>query len=361
MLEATLKKQLQAYLEKVVQPIEIVASLDASPKAREMEELLREITSLSTKISYRVSDDASVRAPSFAINRIGTDVGVRFAGIPLGHEFTSLVLALLQVGGHPIKFDDAVIEQIKNLDGDYVFEAFISLSCHNCPEVVQALNSMSIINPRIKVTTIDGGLFKDEVESRQILAVPMMFLNGEHFGQGRMSAEEILAKLDTGAGKRKAAELQQERSLRRADRRRRSCRRGRGNLCRPQRHPHRRRRRPLRRPGARYAVDRELRLGEGNRRPALCRLAGRARQAVRGRHHEFAARRQTGEERQAVRSDDRRRRRIEKQVGDHLDRRPLARNQRAGRKRVQEPRRGLLPALRRPAVQGQARVGDRRR
>jgi alkyl hydroperoxide reductase subunit F len=207
MLEATLKKQLQAYLEKVVQPIEIVASLDESPKAREMEELLREITSLSTKISYRVSDDASVRKPSFAINRTGTDVGVRFAGIPLGHEFTSLVLALLQVGGHPIKFDDAVIEQIKNLDGDYVFEAFISLSCHNCPEVVQALNSMSIINPRIKVTTIDGGLFKDEVESRQILAVPMMFLNGEHFGQGRMSAEEILAKLDTGAGKRKAAEL----------------------------------------------------------------------------------------------------------------------------------------------------------
>ena len=207
MLEATLKKQLQAYLEKVVQPIEIVASLDESPKAREMEELLREITSLSAQISYRVSDDATVRAPSFAINRVGTDIGVRFAGIPLGHEFTSLVLALLQVGGHPIKFDDAVIEQIKNLDGDFVFEAFISLSCHNCPEVVQSLNSMSIINPRIKVTTIDGGMFKDEVEARQILAVPMMFLNGEHFGQGRMSAEEILAKLDTGAGKRKAAEL----------------------------------------------------------------------------------------------------------------------------------------------------------
>ncbi|MGJ9419962.1 alkyl hydroperoxide reductase subunit F [Massilia sp. CMS3.1] len=207
MLEATLKKQLQAYLEKVVQPIEIVASLDDSPKAREMEELLREVTSLSAKISYVVGDDATVRAPSFAIKRVGTDVGVRFAGIPLGHEFTSLVLALLQVGGHPIKFDDAVIEQIKNLDGDYVFEAFISLSCHNCPEVVQALNSMSIINPRIKVTTIDGGLFKDEVESRQIMAVPMMFLNGEHFGQGRMSIEEILSKVDTGAGKRKAAEL----------------------------------------------------------------------------------------------------------------------------------------------------------
>ena len=210
MLEATLKTQLKAYLEKVVQPIEIVASLNDSPKSREMEELLREIVSLSDKISYVEGTDDTVRKPSFAINRVGTDIGVRFAGIPLGHEFTSLVLALLQVGGHPIKFDAPVIEQIKNLKGDFVFEAFISLSCHNCPEVVQALNSMSIINPRIKVTTIDGGLFKDEVESRQILAVPMMFLNGEHFGQGRMSAEEILAKLDTGAGAAKAAELSQK-------------------------------------------------------------------------------------------------------------------------------------------------------
>jgi alkyl hydroperoxide reductase subunit F len=130
-----------------------------------------------------------VRKPSFSINRAGTDIGVRFAAIPLGHEFTSLVLALLQVGGHPIKFDEAVIEQIRNLDGDYEFETFMSLTCHNCPDVVQALNAMSVINPRIKVTTIDGGLFK-EVESRQILAVPMMFLNGEHFGQGRMRSRK---------------------------------------------------------------------------------------------------------------------------------------------------------------------------
>ncbi len=206
MLDATLKQQLQAYLEKVVQPIELVASLDDSPKSREMDELLREIASLSNKISVRQADE-TIRKPSFAIKRVGTDIGVRFAGIPLGHEFTSLVLALLQVGGHPIKFEPAVIEQIKNLDGDYEFETFISLSCHNCPEVVQALNSMSIINPRIKVTTIDGGLFKDEVESRQIMAVPMMFLNGQHFGQGRTSVEEILAKLDTGAGARKAQEI----------------------------------------------------------------------------------------------------------------------------------------------------------
>ena len=209
MLDATLKKQLQAYLEKVVQPIELVASLDDSPKAREMDELLREIAALSAKITVR-NDGDNARKPSFSIKRVGTDVAVDFAGIPLGHEFSSLVLALLQVGGHPIKLDQAVIDQIKNLDGDYVFETFISLSCHNCPEVVQALNAMSVINPRIKVVAIDGGVFKSEVEARQIMAVPMMFLNGQHFGQGRTSVEEILSKIDTGAGARKAAELNQK-------------------------------------------------------------------------------------------------------------------------------------------------------
>lgn len=208
MLDATLKKQLQAYLEKVVQPIELVASLDDSPKAREMDELLREIAELSNKITVR--QEANERTPSFAINRVGTDVGVRFAGIPLGHEFTSLVLALLHVGGHTIKLEQAVIDQIAALDGDYVFETYISLSCHNCPEVVQALNTMSVINPRIKVVTIDGGVFKQEVESKQILAVPMMFLNGQHFGQGRTSVEEILSKIDVDGGAKKAAALSEK-------------------------------------------------------------------------------------------------------------------------------------------------------
>jgi alkyl hydroperoxide reductase subunit F len=207
MLDATLKTQLKAYLEKVVQPLELVASLDDSAKAREMKELLLEIAELSDKISLVERTEAGVRTPSFSINRAGTDIGVRFAAIPMGHEFTSLVLALLQVGGHTIKFDQAVIEQIRNLEGDFEFETFMSLTCHNCPDVVQALNAMAVINPRIKVTTIDGGLFAKEVEERQIMAVPMMFLNGQHFGQGRTSVEEILAKLDTNAGVRQAAEM----------------------------------------------------------------------------------------------------------------------------------------------------------
>ena len=207
MLDANLKTQLKTYLEKVVQPIQIVASLDASDKSRELQAMLQEIVLLSERITLVERTDDDERKPSFSINRPGTDVKVRFAGIPMGHEFTSLVLALLQVGGHPVKLDAAVIEQIRNLDGDYQFETYISLSCQNCPEVVQALNVMSIINPRIRTVAIDGALFQGEVEARQVMAVPTIYLNGAVFGQGRSGVEEILAKLDTGAAARQAAQL----------------------------------------------------------------------------------------------------------------------------------------------------------
>jgi len=206
MLDANLKTQLKAYLEKVTQPIEIVASLDDSAKSAELNELLEQIASLSDRISLvRRDDDA--RKPSFAINRVGTDIGVRFAGIPLGHEFTSLVLALLQVGGHPSKAAAEVIEQVRNLDGDYRFETYFSLSCQNCPDVVQALNLMSVLNPKIRHVAIDGALYQDEVEARQVMSVPTVYLNGEVFDQGRMSLEQILAKLDTGASAREAEKI----------------------------------------------------------------------------------------------------------------------------------------------------------
>jgi alkyl hydroperoxide reductase subunit F len=207
MLDANLKTQLKSYLEKVSRPIEIVASLDDSAKSQELRALLGDIASLSERVTVieRRGDDQ--RKPSFSIGEPGKDTGIRFAGIPMGHEFTSLVLALLQVGGHPVKLDDAVIEQIRELDGDYQFETYFSLSCQNCPEVVQALNVMALINPRIRHVAIDGAVFQNEVEARQIMAVPTMFLNGEVFGQGRSGVKEILAKLDTGAGARAAKEL----------------------------------------------------------------------------------------------------------------------------------------------------------
>jgi alkyl hydroperoxide reductase subunit F len=210
MLDANIRAQLSAYLERITQPVDLVASLDDSAAAGEMRELLGEIAALSDKVEARF-DGTAARRPSFQVTRRGADMGVAFAAIPMGHEFTSLVLALLQAGGHPPKVEADVIEQIKALqpagNGDMVFETWMSLTCHNCPDVVQALNLMAVLNPRIRHVAIDGGLFQDEVEQRQIMAVPAVFLNGQPFGSGRMELAEILAKLDTGAAARDAAKL----------------------------------------------------------------------------------------------------------------------------------------------------------
>ena len=206
MLDANIKSQLKAYLEKLQTPIELVASLDESAAAQEMRGLLTDISELSTKVSLREDGDAA-RRPSFAIGRPGEAARISFAGLPMGHEFTSLILALLQTGGHPPKVDADVIEQIKALPGNFRFETYISLSCHNCPDVVQAMNLMAVLNPGVSHVMIDGALFQGEVEERKIMAVPTMYLNGEEFGAGRMSIEEIIAKLDTGAAARDAERL----------------------------------------------------------------------------------------------------------------------------------------------------------
>ncbi|MGV0850578.1 alkyl hydroperoxide reductase subunit F [Mycolicibacterium phlei] len=206
MLDASTTAQLKTYLEKVTMPIELVASLDDSPKSTELAALLEETAALSDKVSYRRADD-DARRPSFRIERVGTDIRVQFAGLPMGHEFSSYVLALLQVGGHPVKVSDELADTIKSLDGDYQFETYMSLSCQNCPDVVQALNAMSVLNPRIRVVAIDGALFQDEVETRKVLAVPTVYLNGELFDSGRMSIEQIVAKLDTGAAARDAEKM----------------------------------------------------------------------------------------------------------------------------------------------------------
>lgn len=209
MLDTPIKNQLKVYLEKVVKPVEIIASVDQSEKSQEMLAMLHEIVALSPMLTLVDDADAAarLRTPSFAIRRQGTDMGICFAGIPMGHEFTSLVLALLQAGGHPPKVDEAVIEQVRALQGAFEFETFISLSCQNCPDVVQALNLMAVLNPGVRHTMIDGALFQEEVSERGIMSVPTIFLNGQVFGQGRMDIEEILAKLDTGAAQRAADKI----------------------------------------------------------------------------------------------------------------------------------------------------------
>jgi alkyl hydroperoxide reductase subunit F len=203
MLDAGLKAQLKGYLDRLTVPVEIVASLDEGAAARQMREFLNELLSLSPLLSLvgegglggRTEGGEGTPRPSFALRRAGEEARVRFAGVPLGHELSSLVLALLQVGGHPPKVDDGVLERVRGLAGERRFETFVSLSCQSCPEVVQALNLMAVVNPEIHHTMLDGAAFQAEVERRGILAVPAVFLNGRPFSQGRMRLEEILAKL----------------------------------------------------------------------------------------------------------------------------------------------------------------------
>jgi NADH-dependent peroxiredoxin subunit F len=207
MLDANMKAQLAAYLERMTQPVEIVASLDDTPASADMRALLKDIADSSARITVSETRGGPQRTPSFQINRPGENTGPRFAGLPMGHEFTSLVLALLQVGGYPPKVEQALLEQIRALDGDFDFEVYVSLTCHNCPDVVQALNLMAVQNPRIRATMIEGGLFQQEIEERRIMGVPTVFLNGTLFGSGRMSLEEIVAKVDSAAGDREAKKI----------------------------------------------------------------------------------------------------------------------------------------------------------
>ena len=211
MLDANLKTALKGYLERLVQPIEIVTFADDGENSRQMLELVADIASVAPagKFAVRAGSTAGERLPSFQVTRAGGNTGVRFAGLPMGHEFTSLVLALLQTSGYPAKVEADLIEQIQALDPaeDLVFETYMSLTCHNCPDVVQAFNLMAALNPRIRHTAVEGSMFQAEVDARQIMGVPTMFLNGQPFGSGRMELGEILAKIDTGAAAREAKKL----------------------------------------------------------------------------------------------------------------------------------------------------------
>ena len=213
MLDPQLVEQLAGHLEKVTTSVRLVATLDDGPKSAELDELLTEIAGLSDSITLdRNGNDT--RRPSFSIERVGSDVAIRFAAVPLGHEFTSFVLALLQVGGHPSTAAPEILDRIRSFepaDGEALrFETFVSLSCQNCPDVVQALNLMSIHNPHIEHVTIDGALVPDEVEERGVMAVPAVYLNGERFEQGRVGLEDIVARLDTGAAAAVAERLDAE-------------------------------------------------------------------------------------------------------------------------------------------------------
>ena len=212
MLDTNLQTQLKSYLDNLKTPVELITFTDESPKAKELAQLATQVAELSpliTEINGNNSEQAAnERVPSMLVRSVETGSEMRFAGLPMGHEFTSLVMALLHSGSHPLKLDSEQIEQVRNLEGDFEFETYISLSCQNCPDVVQALNMMAAINPQIKNTMIDGALFQTEVFDRDVMAVPSVYLNGEPFSQGRVSLSDILNKVDKNAGARQAKALE---------------------------------------------------------------------------------------------------------------------------------------------------------
>jgi len=207
MLNTTLTNQLKDYLQHLKTPVELTAFTDDSPKSNELKALVNEIAQLSSLITLVEQPAVNERAPSMLVRSVVSGSEIRFAGLPMGHEFTSLVMALLHSGSHPIKLSNEIIEQVRQLKGEYQFESYISLSCQNCPDVVQALNMMAAINPQIKHVMIDGSLFQTEVFDRDIMAVPSVYLNGQPFSQGRISLTEILNKVDSGATLRQQQQL----------------------------------------------------------------------------------------------------------------------------------------------------------
>ncbi len=206
MLDAATTAQLKTYLGNLRTPVELVATLDDSPKAAEMRSLVEDVAAQSDLVTARFDGQAD-RIPSFAIRRADGTAETRFAGLPLGHEFTSLVLALLHMGGHPPKEDAELLDSVRALEGEFHFETFYSLTCQNCPDVVQAINIMAALNPNVRHVAIDGALFREEVETRKVMAVPAVYLNGEPFGQGRMDLAQIMAKLDSGTVARAAEKI----------------------------------------------------------------------------------------------------------------------------------------------------------
>ena len=168
--------------------------MDQSEDSKNVETFLTEVVEMSEQLSLEAKP--LLRTPSFEVNQKGAPAsGIIFAGLPMGHEFTSFILALLQVSGRPPKIEDSIAQQIQSIERSLTFETYVSLTCHNCPDVVQALNILAVLNPKISHTMIEGGMYQQEIDDKQVMAVPTVFLDGAEFDSGRMTIEQILTKV----------------------------------------------------------------------------------------------------------------------------------------------------------------------
>lgn len=197
MLTPDILNALKGYTANISRDVTLVLQTGAHEKREELKNFIAAVASVSERISIDERDmPEKLRSPvSLLIEVDGEDTGIRFSGIPGGHEFNSLVLALLHASGTPIKLDDSLKDIIAGIDEELRFEVFVSLSCHNCPDVVQTLNQFAVLNPNISAEMIDGGLFPDVIEQRDIQGVPTVYLNGEIFANGKIDPSVLVERL----------------------------------------------------------------------------------------------------------------------------------------------------------------------
>ncbi|WII95545.1 alkyl hydroperoxide reductase subunit F [Moraxella haemolytica] len=196
MLDKSLLDAVTTYSANMSRPIQMVIGQGEHAKRAELIHFLEQIANCSDKIGFDKSVvDIDLSPMSFKITTENKDTGIVFSGIPGGHEFTSLILAILQAGGHTLKLDESIQDLVKRIQQPLKFQTFVSLSCHNCPDVVQALNQFALLNPSIDNEMIDGGVFSELVADNNIQGVPAVFLNGKPFLNGKVDTARIIDKL----------------------------------------------------------------------------------------------------------------------------------------------------------------------
>ena len=201
MIDQSLLDAVKSYSENMTRPITFVLGSGEHSKRAELIDFLTKIAGTTDKINFdsTATDDSLPSPISFKvvshIDSALTDTGIVFSGIPGGHEFTSLILAILQAGGHTLKLDEGIQKLIKRFNKPLQFQTYVSLSCHSCPEVVQALNQFALLNDDISNEMIDGALFQEQVEANNIQGVPAVFLNGKPFANGLIDTAKLIEKL----------------------------------------------------------------------------------------------------------------------------------------------------------------------
>lgn len=197
MLTQDILNALKGYMKDLKNDITFVVQTGEHKKRAELLEMLNQLATTSSKITVAELDRSTdLRSPvSFLVQANGIDTGIMFSGVPGGHEFNSLILAVLQSGGSELKLDKSIQNMVKKVTGKLKFQVYVSLSCHACPDVVQAMNQFALLNPNIETEMIDGGVYPELIEQNNIQGVPTVYMNGEVFASGMVDIAGIIEKL----------------------------------------------------------------------------------------------------------------------------------------------------------------------